>query len=149
MTDTDVIKADPTARRALWAAFAGCAALLVAALIWLPPWLRALVEIAEHQPDLAYARVAQLLRIVTVLSVALPALLGALLLYAGARILRSGRYPYPDMRPLRDTPIKTGEAARRRAQAALAAGVLLLAVVTPIVAWYLQRVVDRLLYLLS
>jgi hypothetical protein len=148
MTDTTVIKADPTARRVLWAALAACAALMAVALLWLPSWLRALVDLGEHQPDLAFARMAQLLRIVTVLSVALPALLGALLLHLGVKIHRSGQYPYPAMRPLRDTPLVTGAAARRRAQAALAAGALLLAA-APVIAWYLRRVVGRLLYLLS
>lgn len=148
MTETTVIKADPTARRLMVAALSVCACLTIGVLIWLPPWLRAQVDLAEHQPDLVYARIELLLQIMVVLSAMFPALLGVLLIYVGIRVRRSGQFPYPSMRPLRDTPLLSGAAAVRRAQIAIVAGSVLL-LISPLVVRYLQGIVRRLMYLLS
>jgi hypothetical protein len=38
--------------------------------------------------------------------------------HLGQRILRAARYPLPGMRVVRDTPVATGDAARRRGRLA-------------------------------
>lgn len=132
MADGEVVPADPDARRKrMWigAFLVVGAVFLFFALVWFQARLDALVaEVRGAGPAAAMQAVEQI-RIMTVgllvVAGAVPLVAG---LYLGAiarRILEAGRYPYPGMTVLSDTPLLTGDAARRRGHRTLAAALLL------------------------
>ena len=128
VSDGQIIRADPRARKTAMAVSVAIL-LLAAALLWcLRAYQKAVLDAARwNQP----AAVAKALRLADT-----AACLGGLgLLAAGVwfarlavRIGRSGRFPPPGMKVIRDTPLRTGVKARAMSRAAFAsAGVLILA----------------------
>ena len=68
------------------------------------------------------------------------AALGAYLWRGASRVRRAQRWPPPGARTLRDTPVLTGAAARRRARGmqAVALALWLVALALPVLAWRLH-----------
>jgi len=138
-----IVRADPRARRT--ALIAGLVMLLVcgAALWWLEGRLRAIRQMVQQNPA---AAAQQMMRIVAGVAWAAGAGLvglGVWLWCLGRRINRTGRFPPPGMRVVRDTRLRTGKQARNLAS--LAELFAFLAVVAGVVGtWWFYRTVERL-----
>ena len=126
VSDGQIIHADPRARRTAMAV--SMAILLVAAaLLWcLRVYQKEVLDAVRwNQP----AAVAQALRLADTAA----CLSGLGLVAAGVwfarlarRTARSGRFPPPGMKVIRDTPLRTGAKARAMARSAFASAVVLI-----------------------
>jgi len=107
----EIQAADPRSRR-LAVTIVGCAAAAGALLIIVAQQFRPEFE-AWLQQDLR----ARFRLVIAALTIATTGPVLALAAYSwdlGRRIVRAGRFPPPALRLIRDTPVVTGEAARRR-----------------------------------
>lgn len=99
----------------------------VALLLWLAAELGRIEKLSATDPDAAARRAATLLLGVT-WACAGTALTAALLIFRISReIRRSGRYPPPGARLVRDTMVRTGAQAERIARVGILVAVLLAA----------------------
>lgn len=138
-----VARADPQARR-LAAITAGVMLLIGSVLLWLLAGrLRAIRKLVEQNPVAAAQQAMQIAAWVAWAGGAGLVGLGAWLWRLGRRINRTGRYPPPGMRVLRDTRLRTGREARNLAS--LAEFLAFLAAVAGVVGmWYFYCTVRRL-----
>lgn len=138
-----IARADPQARR-LAAITAGVMLLIGSLLLWLLAGrLRAIRKLVEQDPAAAAKQAMQVAAWVAWAGGAGLGGLGAWLWCLGRRINRSGRYPPPGMRVLRDTRLRTGREARNLAS--LAEFLAFLAAVAGVVGmWYFYCTVRRL-----
>lgn len=137
---SDIQPADPRARRL---------ALLIVAVAAAAGFLL-IGSAGSLQPDLE-AWIAEeprgrlrLLMLAAILATSAPLLGFAAYFWGlGQRILRAQRYPPPGMTVVRDTPVVTGEAARRRGRIvrALAAAFAVIAVLLAGLLWQLTSLV--------
>jgi len=122
----EIIPADPKARRvALALVLAG----LVAggtAVLWLNRYQDDLLRLARKDRPVAVAKALRLANAVALAGGAGLVAAGVWFAVLGRRICSAGRFPPPGMRVVRDTPVRTGAAARRLAALATAAAVLLI-----------------------
>lgn len=121
----EMLRADPAVRRAAILAVIAAIAIGVVALGYLQP----LFDRARTGPatasDVAFAAV--LLRTCGIATLAFGAAVDSFLALSAIRILRSGRFPPPGARVIRDTRILQGAAARRVALVHLLLGTVFLA----------------------
>jgi hypothetical protein len=124
-------KADPRARRtalAIVAAGAAAGTVLLTMATALRPSFEAWVR--EDVPS----RLRLVMVTLSLLAIVPPLWMSAYLWKLGGRAIRAERFPTADLRVVRDTPVLTGAAARRRGRwlqilaAALAGSVMLLGV---------------------
>ena len=113
-----------TRRRAIWIVILGIAAGAVM-LRWFEQSLPALIAWATENPDQGAARARLLLALIGTVIVAPLAGFAAYLWFLGERISRSGRFPLPSMKVVRDTVVVTGEDAVTRSRFVKALAVFL------------------------
>ena len=99
-----------------------------------------LESLAEADPEKALQKLKKILTVITVLNAFASSLFAIYFTSVAARIIKSGQYPPPGMRVLRDTKLRTGKAAKWMAVPQILAAVLILA--TNIAMGLLQRVVE-------
>jgi hypothetical protein len=119
--------ADPAARkRALWVAalVVACGAALLA---WLSAETARIEQLSVTSPEQAIQQATTLFLGVTWAAACVTLLAAIVILRISLEIRRSGRYPAPGARLLRDTVVRTGMQAERIARAGLLAAVLLAA----------------------
>lgn len=142
-SERKIIRADPTLRMLT---LFGVVALLVAgvvAIVFTESFLRGVRELAQESPREAVARVGVVLRLVAVAAAVVPIAVGAYLARVAFLTWRSGEFPPPGTRVLRDTVVTAGPGSRRWAVFAILVAALLLVggIVLPLVTW---NVVERL-----
>jgi hypothetical protein len=113
--NTDLIPADKELRKK----FIIFLVIVTLAFIVLEPHIKAYVDqinqLSKREPELALKKTMLLLKwSMRVVFLALLGMGGYLILLA-RRTLRSGQYPPPDMRVIRDTRLRTGNQAKRAA----------------------------------
>jgi len=141
--DERIAQADPRARRLAMAA----AVVMFAAggvLLWLLEGrLRAIRQMVQQNPAAAAQQAVQIAGWVAWAGGAGMVGLGVWLWRLGRRINRTGRFPPPGMKVVRDTPVRTGPQARNLAS--LAEFCAFLAVVGGVLGmWFFYRTVQRL-----
>lgn len=126
-----MVHADPRHRRLLVWSVLAFVVLGSAMVLLLSPSAEAWVE--RYRAEIATSSADELVRDYTILTLAVSlglaaplAILACWFLYQSYRVYEAKRFPYPGMWLLRDTPLETGERARRRARRFLAAAVFLL-----------------------
>ncbi|HEX9153964.1 MAG TPA: hypothetical protein VF819_00290 [Nitrospira sp.] len=112
----DIQRADAgTRRRAIWIVVLGIAAGAVL-LLWFEQSLPALIAWATGNPNQGAARAKLLLALIGTVIVVPLAGFAAYLWFLGERISKSGRFPLPSMKVVRDTVVVTGQAAVTRSR---------------------------------
>jgi hypothetical protein len=121
----DILPADSRARRLAVIIWVVAASLGTAAVWWLSSYIEALTVLGRTDRDAASAlfrsRVLPALWVVALVSI----VAGAVLARHGLQVLRSGRFPLDSARVIRDTPRRTGGAARLVGIVLTTAGVLM------------------------
>jgi hypothetical protein len=144
MDRPEIVKADPRLKRlSLIGVVAGV--LAGAGLIWaFGAWMARVQALARVSPDQARQQLGSALAWLSLLMGAGLAAFGLYLTRLAVRTLRAGRYPLPGMRVIRDTPVVTGAQARRRARfgLALAALLVLLGGLFPVMAWQIRKLAE-------
>jgi len=143
MTD-EIVPADPKLRSRLlwWSGSAVVAGLLFLAMLYL--YLREIARVAEVNPA---AATESAVRMVTGLGWVCGACLVGMALWFGRlaeQVSRTGRYPPPGRKVLRDTPVRTGRKAASVAAMAGAAAIVCLLAGT-LGAWYFCQLMIGLL----
>jgi hypothetical protein len=121
----DIVPTDPGARRLAVIAWIVAAALGTVAVWWLSTYIESLTALGRTDREAAAAlfksRVLPALWVVSLISV----VAGGVLARHGLQVLRSGRFPLDGPRVARDTPRRTGGAARVIGILLTTAGVLM------------------------
>lgn len=140
--DTTIVPADRAYRRRVFGAFL-CLAILAAASLWaLHGAFLALESLAEADPAAAVERLRALVNLISLGNAAVSAALCIWFFALAHRTLRSGQYPPPGLRVLRDTRLRTGPQSRVMAFRLVAFALIILS--GNGVLWYLRRVVYSL-----
>ncbi len=134
-----VIRADPTLRILT---VVGVVLVLVGGIIavgYTESFVREVRELARESPGQAAERVRAVLRALTVGVAVIPVAVGAYLTRVAVLALRSGEFPPPGTRVLRDTTVTTGPASRRWAVLGLVVAGLLVTggIAVPVGVWQL------------
>ncbi len=113
--DTDLISADNALRKKFFLILV----IVVLASIVLEPHLKAYMhqidQLSKKDPELALEKTKLLLKWSMRVVFAALAGMGTYLILLARRTLRSGKYPPPGMRVIRDTRLRTGNQAKRAA----------------------------------
>ncbi len=147
MTDSpppEIVPADAKHRRLAWLAVVVVLAGGAAALWWLDRRLDVVDRLAEDDLPAAAERARALVGVVVLFAGLIFVGLGLWLFRLGVLINRSGRFPPPGMKVIRDTVVRTGPRARRLANAALLASLLTVLAGT-VGMWYVLRIAHALL----
>jgi len=112
-----------------------------AGLLALRASLQGLMAVADTDPDAALSQLRTVLHVFTAATAVASVFLAAWFTSLAGKTLRSGRYPPPGVRVLRDTGLRTGAAARRMAIGLILAALVVLA--TNLVTGYLYRILDQ------
>lgn len=139
MADQYLRPADPRLRRrasllTLLLLIAGTIALLV-----LHGYLGSMRELYGKDEDIAFARLIQVVRLAAIVSSICFLALGFWLWRLGRSVLRTGEFPPPGARLVKDTAVRTGPRARTIGNLLLLAAAAL-AVLGPVGTWYLSKV---------
>ena len=137
----------PADRRLRWAVIVAALLLIVAGLaglLWLASSLRGIEKLEDEQLQVAVDRAVRVTTIVAWVGGLSFVGCGLWLFWLGRRINRSGRYPPPGVKVIRNTRIRSGAAARTMANAALVGSVLCTAAGT-FGMWYLYRLAVEVL----
>jgi len=134
-----IIPADRALRRLT---LIGVAVVLVAgviAIVYTESFLDEMAALAQESPSQAAARVGLVLKLVAIGAAAIPIAVGAYLTRVAMLTWRSGEFPPPGTRVLRDTVVTTGPKSRRWAVFAFLVAVILLlgGVLVPLLTWNL------------
>jgi hypothetical protein len=139
---SDILPADPRARRLAIIIWIVAAIVGTVAIGWLSTYIDELTALArtdrEASLSLFRTRVMPALLVVVVVAVAA----GAMLLRQGVQIVRTSRFPLEGSRIIRATPARTGSAARALGILLAVAGFLLAAVplmMISLVFWMLRQ----------
>jgi hypothetical protein len=100
---------------------------ILAAVLW-PYWTRILEDIkilGQNRPDLELKKLVYYARVIFGIGMILVGIAGTSMVRTAVRILRSGRFPPPGMRVLRDMPVIIGTGAKVRAFLLIAVTILL------------------------
>ncbi|NIM49258.1 MAG: hypothetical protein GTN78_19765 [Gemmatimonadales bacterium] len=140
-----IIRADATLRTVTLISVAVALVLGSIAFVYAESFLRDMKELAQESPSQAVARVGLVLKVLAVGMSVIPVAVGAYLGRVAVLTWRSGEFPPPGTRVLRDTAVTTGPGSRRWAMVALILALVLLAggILIPLVTWNL---VESLLY---
>jgi hypothetical protein len=121
-----IIRADCHVRARVLIALVLCTILGVIAFVAGDTYVEQLMTLSTTAPQLAIAKIRHfvvvLASVVMLLALGLTGVLG----YLSLQVLRSGQYPPPGMKVLRDTPVQTGSRATRRAVVGMLLAVLAL-----------------------
>lgn len=134
-----IIRADKTLRT-VTAVGVGIALVAgLAALVQTESFLEDMSALARESPGEAAARIGLVLKVVTATVSLIPVSVGAYLLRVAARTRRTGEFPPPGTRVLRDTAVTARPASRHWATVSfiVAITLLLLGVLVPLVTWHL------------
>lgn len=134
-------RADPTTRRRLLIVLLVVLVVGGAVVWWLERWLGDLTAEVAADPDQLVEK-AEFLLGVFVLAFTVPLLLGAALIWRlGTRVVAAQRFPPPGTKVVRDTPVVSGAAARRRGEVlrVCAAAVAVGAIAVPLMLFQLIR----------
>jgi hypothetical protein len=134
-----IIRADSALRRLT---LIGVVVVLLAgmiALVYTGSFLDDMKALARVSPSQAAARVGLVLKLVAIGAAVIPVAVGAYLARVAMLTWRSGEFPPPGTRVLRDTTVTTGPSSRRWAVFALLVAVILLVggILVPLVTWTL------------
>ena len=99
-------------------------------------------RISETDPDTAQEKLRNLVTVISIVIALFSAVFAAWFIALAYRIVRSGQYPPPGMRVLKDTKLRTGRKARIMAAQQIVMALLVLC--TNIVMWYLNRFIYSL-----
>jgi hypothetical protein len=121
---TEVQHADPTARRNAFILVVGMIAFAFPIYMAVHEWI---AEVRLRSPEDALKALVTALKVITFSAGAGIALLSAYLWVLGVKVRRFQRFPPPNTKVVRDTPVLLGSAAQRRAIALqITAGILFL-----------------------
>lgn len=143
-TERKIIRADPTLRFLTLIAVVAVLMAGIVALVFTASFLENMKELARQSPRDAAARLGSALKFVAAAAAVVPLAVGAYLMRVAVLTWRSGEFPPPGTRVLRDTVVTTGPGSRRWAVFALLVAVILLLCGTalPLLTW---SVVESLL----
>lgn len=108
-----LISADPQLRARLLVWGTCVVGMGIGCLFFLKGRLDRLAALSTAAPELAAEQFQRLAVRVAALLLVLTGAVGSLGSYLALRILRTGQYPPPGLRVVRDTPLRTGRPARR------------------------------------
>jgi hypothetical protein len=134
-----IIRADRTLRTVTFVGVAVVMVVGVVAIVRTESFLHDMNELARESQSEAAAKVGLVLKVITAGISLIPVVVGAYLLRVAVLTRRSGEFPPPGTRVLRDTTVTTGVASRRWAMFAfvVAAVLLLGGVLVPVLTWHL------------
>ena len=138
-----IIRADRRLRAVVLAMTCVGAVAGAVAIASLQSRLQTIREMAPGDPQAALAQAAVLLRRLVLALAAGAVALGAYTLSIAARTLRSGIFPPPGTRVIRDTKQLTGDAARKRAYLGILISLLMVAAAL-IVPYQVHTLLERL-----
>jgi hypothetical protein len=122
---TQVLRADPAARRRALAIVVVGGALGLLAIEWLLPWARGQIEQAVYEGGLPKSAVCKSVLVVLMLVATSVGAFGVYVFRFGRRVAREERFPPDGMKVVRDTRVLHGRAARVLGQAQTINGALL------------------------
>ncbi|QTA93714.1 hypothetical protein [Desulfonema magnum] len=93
--------------------------------------------------ELATVKIKKLLTIITVINAIFSSALALHLSSLAIKILKSGCYPPPGMRVIKDTPLQIGKKAKNIGTALIFTALLILS--TNIILWYVHVMLDQLI----
>lgn len=126
MTDPEIVPADPTLRRWVLIALAVVIPAGILLIQFFSGKLSDYKALAATDVDGAIAGIRELIRYLIGVNAAVTVAAAAYFLILARRVLRSGRFPPPGMRVIRDARIRRGRSARWLGRLlVLLAGVLL------------------------
>ncbi len=133
-TGVEVQPADPAARRLALIIVLVIGALGLVPLIWVQNTLDTISELRHTDPMAATRMMLATSRLLGAATAVLCFAMAIWLGWLALRINRAERFPLPNARVVRDTPVLTGAAARRQARIALvlATALLVSGVVVPL-----------------
>lgn len=134
-----IIRADTTLRTVTLIGVAVVLVLGAIALVYTESFLHDMKALAQESPSRAAARVGLVLKVLAVGMSVIPVAVGAYLSRVAVLTWRSGEFPPPGTRVLRDTTVTTGPSSRRWAMVAFLLAMVLLAggILVPLVTWNL------------
>lgn len=143
--EREIVKADPALRRQMILVLLLIFAIGLFALEWLPGELASILAIARESPKEARARTVLLLGALIAPAVLLGMVAGVDTIRRSVSTFRTGRFPPPGMRVLRDTPVLRGRGARGLAVFMATLGVLLIVCCTvlPVLGYRLGVAMQR------
>jgi hypothetical protein len=116
MTNVDtIIRADFRVRARVLIAIVLCTLLGVLAIVADDTYVDQLMALYPTAPQLAIVKIQRFVVVLASVTTLLAFGLAGVLGYLCFRVLRSGQYPPPAMKVLRDTPLQTGRSALLRA----------------------------------
>ena len=137
-----ILEADPAYRRKMVLALIVLAVLGGAALILTKSVLDGIEALAAVDPDAAIQKIKGLIVGIIAVNAVLSSVFGLWFVLLAVRVFRSGQFPPPGMKVVRDTPIRTGKKAKVAGAALSGAAVLVLS--TNLIVIYLYILVDNL-----
>ncbi len=140
----EIVPADAKQRKLVLLAVAAILVVSAAALWWLDRRLDVVDRLAEDNLAAAAERARALVGTVVLFAGVVIVGLGMWLFRLGVLINRSGRFPPPGMKVIRDTVVRTDSRARFLANAALVASLLTVLAGT-VGMWYVFRLAHALL----
>jgi hypothetical protein len=134
-----IIRADRVLRRLTLIGVVVVLLAGVVALVYTGSFLDDMKALARLSPSQAAARVGLVLKLVAIGAGVIPIAVGAYLTRVAMLTWRSGEFPPPGTRVLRDTTVTTGPSSRRWAVFAFLVAVILLVggILVPLVTWTL------------
>ena len=140
-----IIRADRALRTVTFIGVALVLLIGIIAVVSTEAFLRDMRVLSQESPSQAAAKVGLVLKVLTMGAAVIPVAVGAYLIRVAVLAWRSGEFPPPGTRVLRDTTVTTGPASRRWALFALVVAVILVlgGIVIPLVTW---SVVESLLH---
>ena len=141
----NIIRADRTLRTVTLIGVAVVLLVAAIALVYTGSFLHDIQVLAQDAPTEAAARAGLVLKVLAMGAAVVPVTVGAYLARVAVLTWRSGEFPPPGTRVLRDTMVTTGPTSRRWALFALLVAVILLfgGIVVP---WMTWNVVESLLH---
>mgnify|MGYP006301148669 CR=1 FL=1 len=137
-----ILEADPAYRRKMVLALILLAVLGGAALILTKSVLDGIEALAAVDPDAAIQKIKGLIVGIIAVNAVLSSVFGLYFVVLAVRVFRSGQFPPPGMKVIRDTLLRTGNKARMAGVILSGAAVLVLS--TNLIVIYLYILVDNL-----
>lgn len=137
-----ILEADPAYRRKMVLALIVLAVLGGAALIITKSVLDGIEALAAVDPDAAIQKIKRLIVGIIAVNAVLSSVFGLYFVLLAVRVFRSGQFPPPGMKVIRDTLLRTGKKAKIAGAVLSGAAVLMLS--TNLIVIYLYILVDNL-----
>jgi hypothetical protein len=132
-----IIRADKTLRMVTAVGVGIALAAGVVAIVQAESFLDDMSILARESPSAAAARIGLVLKVMTATASLIPISVGAYLFRVALLTRRTGEFPPPGTRVLRDTTVTTGPASRRWARLSFVVAITLLlgGILVPLLIW--------------